>query len=417
MRTSCSLMDIESLEFLKDLHFIATCFDTKTAKNDDEGNDPHTVEASTRNQHDIAKLKAELVDLKAQIHALEVNPSRKMTYWERVAKFEQLAVHKARKENEQLHDATKENADFIVELEGHLKKKQRMLCHADNPCRDESLACWLPEVPPNGDRTCRVRAMHAIVDREYRRMHSVFLRHGLLGHTNNVFRTQLVPQPSGEIYFTVVEHGVLAAPFRTVGAAAWRIFSGGGPPGGSSLLDGLSMSCDPIDDHLVYHRIVNTRHAIPCHANLVHKYFTTSTRDAIVSRSVLMDPTRPSAPGALVEDFTAWIEVEAMPGGESSLLTLVLRINLGHDAAPDEMGQVSARLERVSLAQLPPVDGSLAPVASSEEFTSAPPTSTLSHMHIVLERSMRLEAPFKHAINAVIDEYSAEHCTDRSNSP
>ncbi|KAF0692689.1 Aste57867_16242 [Aphanomyces stellatus] len=362
---------------------------------------------TSRQRLEVEHLHAELASLRAQIHALQLNPTREMSFWERVAKLERLDLLRAKDENDRLRQSLDMHKTFMTELEAHVQKKRR-LANSTDPCFDESLAFWLPESGDDGGGR-RVRAMHAIVDREYRRMHSVFLRHGLLGHTNNVFRTQLVPQPSGEIYFTVVEHAVLAAPFRAIGAAVWRLIASNGT---RHSVDGLAVSTDSVDETMVYEHVINTRHATPCHTNLVHKYYTSSTSDVIVSRSVLVDPMWPTA-NALVEDCASWVEVETMPGQSSCLFTFVLRINLGQDSPTEARDHVVASLERVSLAQEPPVEGTLAHVAASVHFGA--PSVAPSNLHIVLERGMHLEGPFKRAVNAAIDAYreSVEHIDDR----
>ncbi|KAF0715363.1 Aste57867_3411 [Aphanomyces stellatus] len=359
-----------------------------------------------RQQHEIDSLKTELARQIAVIRDTKFtsSPLVRMTYYERMAKFARLEKLRAQLDNDELLLAVHEHAAFIDEMKGVLHKKRRLICPAEPPTNE-----WefyrLPHADDGNDPTRRHRAMHAILDRERHRMHSVFLRHGLLCTPDDVFRTELSPQPAtAEIHFVAIEHVALAAPFRTVGAAIWRAMS--------SLLeavDGIEQSIDSIDDKTVYYCMTDARHATPCHANILVKHYPLGTRDVIIARSVLDDPMRPARHNDLVEDVTALcvvlvIVVASLPGQYKCHLTMVVRINLGDCDGPSNaaaMEDVITRLEAVSVAQRP-LDHTLPPDALRKHLAAPTP---LGNLHIYLARSLRVEAPFKEAINNAIDAY------------
>ncbi|KAF0718173.1 Aste57867_1855 [Aphanomyces stellatus] len=351
---------------------------------------------------ELQALQAELTRLKGEICGIRVCPTRKMSFWERLAKDEQIEMLKAQSDNEDLRGAVASHALFIDEMEALMRKKRRL----GVPSKAEA---WESYVLPT-DPSDRVRAMDKILEREFNRTDHIFLRCGLVPAVidqRDVHRTELKPHTSsGDILFQVVERVTLAAPCRDVSAAAWRAVAGDIP----AMDDHIKLTCETIDASTVYIHTTNRRYHAPCHAHILYKYFTSPGRDVIVARSVLSDPLWPARADDLIEDVISWNEVVAVPGDANAcVLTTVWRINLGQLAAheTDEMEDVSTLLKSASIARRPHVQGSVSPHAMAQHLASpaAPRVVTLGNLHIYLARSKLIEEPYKRSINDAVERH------------
>ncbi|KAF0718175.1 Aste57867_1857 [Aphanomyces stellatus] len=351
---------------------------------------------------ELQALQAELTRLKGEICGIRVCPTRKMSFWERLAKDEQIEMLKAQSDNEDLRGAVASHALFIDEMEALMRKKRRLVV----PSKAEA---WEAYVLPT-DPSDRVRAMHQILDREFNRTDHIFLRCGLEPAAidqRDVHRTELKPHTSsGDILFQVVERVTLAAPYREISAAAWRAVAGEM----ATMDDHIDQSFETIDTSTVYIHATNRRYHTPCHAHVLCKYWTSPGRDVILARSVLRDPLWPAHMNDLIEDVTSWNEVVAVPGDANAcILTTVWRLNLGQLAAQetDEIDDVSVLLKATSIARRPHVQGSISPHAMAQHLASpaAPRVVTLGNLHIYLARSKLIEEPYKLAINNAIERH------------
>ncbi|KAF0697561.1 Aste57867_11758 [Aphanomyces stellatus] len=79
-----------------------------------------------KQQLELKSLRRELARLKGYIMDIEIPESREMTYWERVAKMEQLDLLKAGLENEDLLAAVQNNTAFIDNLQRTMRKKRHL---------------------------------------------------------------------------------------------------------------------------------------------------------------------------------------------------------------------------------------------------------------------------------------------------
>ncbi|KAF0715364.1 Aste57867_3412 [Aphanomyces stellatus] len=348
-----------------------------------------------KQQLELEALQGELARLKVHVMETQVNASQKMSYWERVAKMEQLDTLKAGLENEDLHAAVEKHKILIDELDVHLRKKRRLVAAPGD------LDTWdtTSSLPPADDRPRRVRAMHTAVDREFHRMHSIFLQQGLLSTTDDVFCGKLTAQPAGDMYFDVVQYATLGAPFRVIGDAMRSVVLNVV----SDLPDGVDHAIEAVDDCTVYSHMTDRRGERPCHAHLVTKYYPSETRDVVIWRSILTDPAWPTHADDLVDDVTSWVEAVALPGQDTCLFTMVVRRNLGQLTAKGD-DDVAELLQAVSLSQRPHLVGFLSPHAVSHHSLSRTGLS-LGNLPLLLERSMLVEEPFKRAINDAIERH------------
>ncbi|KAF0700938.1 Aste57867_8548 [Aphanomyces stellatus] len=376
---------------------------------------PPSGTTSTRQKVEIEVLKAELKTLHAQIQEMEVvSSSRKMTYWEHMAKIQGLERLKAVATNGQLTEAVREHTAWTDEINLLLKKKRRLM----HPT-DASMRSWEAYVLPPfstddaGSLSRRRRAMHAIADREYDRLQSVYLQAGVLGRNGApFFQSALKPQPSGAVVFEFVEHTTVAAPFDRVGAAMWRAVSTNLPvPEGG----GLVQTIDTIDDDVVYNCVTNTRQAIPLHSNIVLKRYRNATSVIQVARGILVDPMCPTDASVLVEDVTVWngVTADETAPDAACVFTLVIRLNLGH-VIIDETEDLTSQLATMSLAQVPKTQGTLGTDALRGYFeTQQHAPVTMGNLHIYLGRVLRMEGPMRRGINDVVEAFQREQQQQR----
>ncbi|KAF0700937.1 Aste57867_8547 [Aphanomyces stellatus] len=376
---------------------------------------------NARQRHEIERLKTQLQSLHAQIHVMEITTTaRKMSYWERMVKIEGHERLKAVSTNEQLTRAVEDHDACLAQLTQFMQKKQRWMNDNDpSPHWDIPILPSIHGLEDGVDR--RHRAMHAIVDREHARMASVLHAAGLVGHSTDtsIFQSALKSQPStGAIVFEIIEHMRLAAPFDVVGAAVWAssrtslpLQSGGG----------ITQTIETIDDDTLYNCSTDARHETPCHANFVMKRYRSATSLALVGRTILVDPMREMQPIDLVEDMTVWTQAEAVPDDpHACVLTLLMRLNLGVVAVDDrvtsqsDIDDVAARMQKVSLAQTPKVQGNLVPDAVRSQLDTPNAPVTLGNLHIYLGRCLCTEEPFKQGINSVVEAYQNEQRRQRS---
>ncbi|KAF0717193.1 hypothetical protein As57867_002437, partial [Aphanomyces stellatus] len=274
---------------------------------------PHTrgrIPTHRKQQLEFDALRSELARLKGHVMEIQVHESREMPYWERVAKMEQLDTLKAMYENEDLQAAVQHHTAFIDTLQDTMRKKRHLIA---TPPEIEETCVTYCQLPPVDDLPRRARAMHAVVDYEYKRLHHVFMRHGLLSTTTDVFRAELNAQPSGDIHFEVVQHATLAAPYRAIGTAAWQVLSTSIP----DLPPHVDQTIEPIDECTVYTHMTDKHHDTMCHGHILVKHYAVEGREILIGRSILDDPAHPTPRGDLIEDSTFWVEAVALPGQDA----------------------------------------------------------------------------------------------------
>ncbi|KAF0692693.1 Aste57867_16246 [Aphanomyces stellatus] len=358
------------------------------------------VPTHIKQRHELEALRVELTRLKSQLCDIQIGPTRTMSYWEGLAKSEHVERLKATSQNEDLREAVASHAAFIDEMEVAMRKRPRLGA--------VQMEDWEAFILPMG-RTQRGYATHKILDRQFDSLQNVFLRRGLLPPSESTdYRAELKLQPSGAVVFEVIERALLAAPLRDVSAAAWRVVSG---ELASRNCAGFEQSHERVDAQTVYTHVRDRRHATPCHAHMLMKYYTASTRDVIVSRSILVDPLWTThMDGDLVEDVASWVEF--MPRSDdntSSVLTVVWRINLGQlpPEATEDMATITTLLESAAIAGQSVDHGSFSPHSRLYPLISptAPREVTLGNLRIYLALSIQLEDQFKHAVHSAIEQY------------
>ncbi|CAK4131855.1 unnamed protein product [Aphanomyces euteiches] len=149
----------------------------------------------------------------------------------------------------------------------------------------------------------RTAAIHAIADRQYALLDTVFIKSGLFENSEEVIREELMNQTSGSVLFERVYHVPLAAPFRLIGAAVWGVFNGEHP---MTLPEGAEESLEIIDPYTVYRAYRNVDKTAAAYANMIYKYYVEADREVCVWRSVLKDELMPHMTQGTVHDQWGW---------------------------------------------------------------------------------------------------------------
>ncbi|KAF0684257.1 Aste57867_23721 [Aphanomyces stellatus] len=278
-------------------------------------------------KREINLLSAQIKDLEEQIETDRAASSRDISFWACMANGERVATMKARDDTDKLRDAICERGTFFAELQTILRTKKPRI-HHDLPS-NEWQSFHLPL-----DACSRSNAMHAILDREYRRLHHV-LDDIRLSHQSEDTRWATTKQdPNGRSFLEIVELMHVAAPYDMVTNAAWHVVVGGAPSGEHADQSHASTAhgnnVEQIDEWTVYRVTTQTLPTRVCRAHRLHKRYTDDECDVITTRSILRDPLHPipHKDDTLVENATSWIQVAAA-GTIESRVTVCLRVDVG----------------------------------------------------------------------------------------
>ncbi|CAK4081818.1 unnamed protein product [Aphanomyces euteiches] len=234
---------------------------------------PTTARLKATHCSQYQRQKREILELRRQ--AVTATPD--MSLWERAARDQLYAKSKALCENEQLRAHVEENATFIEEMTRALQKRPRLSLNSHS---EDWKAYKLA-----AQASLRTAAIHAIADRQYALLDTVFIKSGLFENSEEVIREELMNQTSGSVLFERVYHVPLAAPFRLIGAEE---------------------SLEIIDPYTVYRAYRNVDKTAAAYANMIYKYYVEADREVCVWRSVLKDELMPHMTQGTVHDQWGW---------------------------------------------------------------------------------------------------------------
>ncbi|CAK4776307.1 unnamed protein product [Aphanomyces euteiches] len=256
-----------------------------------------TISHQDRRKQEILVLRRQVDILKAKLLELQHQATAKpdMTVWERAARNQSYACGKALSENEQLRSNIEQNAFFIQELVYTLQKKPRLTSNVDS---EEWRAFKLV-----AQKSLRIAAIHAIADHQFNQLQTAMIKAGIYGCHDDIIRYELVQMPDRRIMPERIYQVTLSAPFRTIGAAVWKVFNGEHP---MRLPEGAEETLEAIDPHTVYQTFHNTSKSISVHSNMIYKYYVEVDREVIVWRSVLEDALMPHMNEGEVHNRWGW---------------------------------------------------------------------------------------------------------------
>ncbi|CAK4682315.1 unnamed protein product [Aphanomyces euteiches] len=279
-----------------------------------------------RQRQEMILLRREVDILRKHLSGSQTKVKRplEMTKWEKAAKSECMEKNRSIQENEQLKEAVHQQATLIQQMEKLCNKKMRLTDDAE-AWQNYRLAAH---------ESLRVAAIHAIADRQYRRMQNAFIQAGVFGCTKDLFRARVTQQDSKYVVMELANHVTLRAPFRVVSSAAWRIIGG---PDAYMMTQGSIETTDFVDRHTVYSRaMLNQPDGTAVHSNIIRKrYIIEEDREVIVSRSVLEDELVPHMSKGAVDNKCLWFEVEPLPSHPTThcSLTCVVQMTIDPTAA------------------------------------------------------------------------------------
>ncbi|KAF0688793.1 Aste57867_19614 [Aphanomyces stellatus] len=348
-----------------------------------------------RQKQEIQFLQMQVETLKSQLDVARKSAAEKIDLpkWERAARVELQAKLRALAENELLKADVDEQKTFIGEMEKYFKKKPRLTMDTDILSEE-----W-QSYKLAAQASLRMAAIHAIADRQYRRMDTAFINAGLIGHEDNLFRFKPVPLHDGKVMVELINHVTLDAPFHSVAMAAWQIFHT--PP----LSDTCTATLEVLDAHTLYEQCTETKHGVPCHSNTICKLYTEPKRDVIAWRTVLEDDLAPHMLKGAVDDQWGWIVLAPLESSPTKCrLTLLVQVLADtNESAPPQfkldatVDSITSGLEMVSCSSM---HGHNFPGMRSEVTGGVPP-SLLTFM----ERGRRMELMLRRAVDRATHDF------------
>ncbi|CAK4085801.1 unnamed protein product [Aphanomyces euteiches] len=226
----------------------------------------------------VESLKAQLASERLKHQALSKPQDRnQVSQWELAARQQLLERNHALNENKQLKEALEEQATFLDQMQRFFMKKPRFEALSDGTSSDDWKALKL-----TAQQSLREAAIHAIADRQYRRMQHAFITAGLFGLAHDKYLSAMPRlQPDGSVLVEVKRQTLHPAPFRVV-SKAFRDAC-------SAHASNAEADINFIDSSTVYQRFSCMAGEVRVHCNTVRKYYREDTRDIILRRTVLED--------------------------------------------------------------------------------------------------------------------------------
>ncbi|CAK4480567.1 unnamed protein product [Aphanomyces euteiches] len=204
-----------------------------------------------RQRQELKQLREQVDLLQAQLatewqkHQRSTNgqDSNVISPWEQAAREELIERNRANIENRQLKQALVEQSTFLDQMQRVFAKRPRTAMISENTPSDAWQALKL-----TAQHSLRVAAMHAISDRQYRKMQHAFINAGLFQSTQDGLAsatTQL--QSDGSILLELKRQSIVPAPFRIVSQALWSALA--------ACTHNPEAALHVVDDSTIYERI------------------------------------------------------------------------------------------------------------------------------------------------------------------
>ncbi|CAK4098322.1 unnamed protein product [Aphanomyces euteiches] len=252
-----------------------------------------------RQREELKRLREYVCTLKDKLESLQ--PEK-----------EKLETAKAFHENKALREEIDQQATFIDQMKKVFLKKPRLM-HQE--LHSEGWRAY--RLAPTA--SLRRAAIHAIADRQLRRMDHAFLRTGLLDRTDDFTKAELKVEANGSVMYQLATHIKLSCPRHIISATLWGVV--GGPQDAylpwdvtevlfismASTNDVLSKDFEQIDESTVYSRIVDARDPNKTwHSNVIRKQYHEQDKDILIARAVLDDALVPQMTTDGVENKWIW---------------------------------------------------------------------------------------------------------------
>ncbi|KAF0684279.1 Aste57867_23743 [Aphanomyces stellatus] len=352
-----------------------------------------------RQKQEMYLLKTQVEDLRAKLAAAQHRSAATFdrSVWELTAREELAEKNKSLAENQRLRGAVVEQETFIEHMHMVLTKKPRlhMLTEDDQEeWRSYKLAA---------QQSLRAAAIHAIADRQLRRLQTTLIHVGVFNNDVQVFRAKTIPMEKGAFRMELVEKVVLPAPFHVVGQAIWDVQVGAkAAPMPASAVE----TYEHIDADTVYYHTHDTVRHVCARSNAIRKRYVEPRRVVVVWKSVAEDARMPTVAHGVQDDEAGWIEVVAKDE-TTSVLTMVVHVDVDPAvAAPSvppkwkhtlTIDAMTTFMDKFSFVQPPPAPGMMVTAAPSINDTMS--SSPLGHYFL---KGKRFEKALKDAVNDAI---------------
>ncbi|OQS04548.1 hypothetical protein THRCLA_20859 [Thraustotheca clavata] len=260
--------------------------------------------AAKRTQRYRRKVHEEVRDLRQQVKDLQMKHDKFLTMtafdgkWKKIAKLEKKRWLNAVNENNRLKQLIKDQLCFanIISASGtslSFKMKEEWQC-----------------LKLAADPKIRIAAIHAIADREYKVMESVFINLGIIDEDHVCERVLENPMHSGGINIHLGASQRVAAPFSIVVNAMWDLICT--TPRPKMTFPYQYGLIEVIDESTLYlnwtykHLVCDFQFRL-----VVKRYFEPNKRFVIVTRTILEDEVIPLDKNMKICNDTSWMEVNA----------------------------------------------------------------------------------------------------------
>ncbi|CAK4460949.1 unnamed protein product, partial [Aphanomyces euteiches] len=396
-------------ELNRDLSYVCDLLNPPERSPVSEDGKTKTVTGKRPVQTQYKRQQLEILELRRQVDLLKekllqakrfatVKPD--MSLWERAARDQIYAKSKSFQENEHLQASVEESTTFIEDMTRLLRKKPRLSfdVHSEE-WRTYKLAA---------QASLRTAAIHAIADYQYNQLQTAFIKAGVHQCPDQVIQFAPKLLSDGQIIYERVYHVPLAAPYRLIGAATWKVFNGEYP---IRLPDGAEETLEVLDPFTVYRAFQNVHESSSAHVNMIYKYYVECNREVIVWRSVLEDALVPRMAQGTVTNKWGWLVVEPTADAESCRVTFLLQVvpaplqNDQKATLADYLTAAKVMAEKYAFGQPPEIPGTFPGGAVNETIEAA---LTFARRTFV-EHDKELEWSLKCAIDQVVLEYQASH--------
>ncbi|CAK4696124.1 hypothetical protein LEN26_001793 [Aphanomyces euteiches] len=355
-----------------------------------------------RQKQEILLLQSQVETLKQQLEEARQSSVKKdnMPKWERAARMELQAKLRALADNEQMKADIEQQNSFIAEMERFFRKKPRLTMETDIES-EEWCAYKLA-----AKASLRFTAIHAIADRQYRRMETAFINADLVDVIGNLLRLRPVRLPNNKLLIELVNHVTLAAPYRNVAKSVWQTHRT------PYVSETSQTTVEVLDPYTVYEQCTETKYKTTCHSNTISKYYQEDKRDVILWRTVLEDELSPHMLKGAVDDQWGWLELTPLPNRNHCRLTLLMQIMADtSESAPPQLkvdatvDSITATLQMMSCSVVPkhalPHSAPFGTV-QRDEITDGLPPALLTFM----ERGRRMENLLRSAVDRAIADFN-----------
>ncbi|KAF0694508.1 Aste57867_14624 [Aphanomyces stellatus] len=393
---------LEDLEFLiatdedlqDDLAHVCEILDDASSGPDVPSEEPPRKPKRVR----VNRQKAEIRELQKQVTSLQAKLAHDKTKqlvgaplmnsaWARAARLEHAERKRAVRENEHLRAAVDEQSVFIQHVQASLAKKPRCGSSGhDDDWQSYKLAAHA---------SLRAAAIHAIADRQYRRLTNVFIRAGVVDPVEPLHRAAPIVLPTGQRVLEIVNVARLPLCFPAAMDACWHTFNGDTGP--MLLDDGSDETVERIDDRTNYERFRQRRpDESVAYTNTVRKLYEEDDRSVVVFRSVLEDAVVPHMSRGSVDNMSGWVVASQHPTDAASCwLTSVVYMPL------EDLVQAGDNSSLLAEDQLVSLMAAFSFSASTRDASSAVANAP-HHMQSFFARAKMFDTAMKAALQDAI---------------